>query len=179
MPGYRDFPLFRSQTHTLMRRVGGSGEFAAAALAGVDGPGRPQRVPSGAIARVTEALEIGSDRTGPGCTRLLWALLPGDAQPAEVFEQGSRELRTGAVWVQVLDAQHQGAPGLLRALGGDPEGARMSKVKQAGGRGGQPPSVWAGAGQSRRRFGGLHPRSIKAATREKVATEWVEREPEM
>ena len=53
----------------------------------------------------------------------------------KVLEHRIGEIRFGALRIQILIAQNQGSGGIVRADVREPEGARVSEVQQAGGRG--------------------------------------------
>ena len=72
--------------------------------------------------------------------------VPGEAEPVEVFAHGGGELGAGALGVEVFVAEIERAVGGAGALVGDPEGARVAEMEQAGGRGGETTDVGCGHG---------------------------------
>jgi hypothetical protein len=60
------------------------------------------------------------------------ALLPPDAEPAQVFEHGGGKFRLRALRVQVFVAHYEYAPGLQGTLVSHPKGLRVAKVQEAG-----------------------------------------------
>ena len=127
--------------------VGGvhhSAEVAAAAGAGVDRAGMQELVECGAVKG--EALRLGDH-----------GRLPGDAEPAQVFEHGVDELGAGALRVEVLVAQEERAVGVAGSGEGGPEGCGVAEVEQAGGGGSEAADVGHESmitGGASMRFGG-------------------------
>ena len=90
--------------------------------------------------------------------------LPLDAKPAEIFAHGGGEVGARTLWVEVLVAQPKLPGG--GSLEGNPEGAGVADVQQAGGRWREPTNVgcrvwkqshgvefaWRFAGQRRLRY---------------------------
>jgi len=83
---------------------GGEGveDIAAGAGTGVDVAGIAEGAPDGEV--VALALEVGS----AGAANV-WALLPMDAEPVEVIDDGVAEFRAAAGGIEVLDAEDEGA----------------------------------------------------------------------
>jgi hypothetical protein len=80
------------------------------------------------------------------------------AKPTEVFEHGVFELWSAALRIEIFVSEDQSAMMLARALGGDPERAGVSQMKQA----------------RRRR---CHAASILVGRHNSILTSWVAPEP--
>ena len=108
----------------------GLGEVAAGAVAGVGVTGGEKLLHRVAV----EVEAVG----------LLCFVLPGDAQPVEVFAHGGGEVGAGAVGVEVFVAQPEGA--FFCPLVGYPEGAGVAEVEEACGGWGEAAGVGGGHG---------------------------------
>ena len=67
--------------------------------------------------------------------------LPGEAEPAQVFEHGRDEIQPETHGVEILVAQDERAAGGAGALGGDPKRACMAEMQMPGGRGRETPAI--------------------------------------
>ena len=100
-----------------VRRVGGEGEVAAGAGAGVGEAGGEELLEGGEV----EGEAVGLAEFG----------VPGEAEPEEIFAHGGGELGAGALGVEVFVAEIEGAVGGAGALVGDEEGAGVAEVEKA------------------------------------------------
>jgi len=112
-----------------MRGAGGGENVFAGAGAGIDKPACAQVIKSGAVEVLARALRVGSERAAA-----IRAFLPLKTKPLEVFEHGLNKFIAAARGIEVLAAQHQGAGMGARPLLGNPEGSRVAKMEQPGGR---------------------------------------------
>ena len=69
------------------------------------------------------------------------ALVPVEAEPAEVLEHGGDEIEAEAEGVEVIVAEEECATGGAGAFGGEPKCARVAEVEMARGRRGEAAEV--------------------------------------
>ena len=103
-----------------MRGAGGFGDVAARTRAGEDESGGVEAGECGAVER--EALALREE-----------GAVPADAEPVEIFLESGDELGPAAGGVEVVVAEDERAVRGAGALVGDPECARVTEVKVAGG----------------------------------------------
>jgi len=119
--------------------VGGRGrerQVLAGAGAGIDGPTVAQLAPCTKVNLAALALAVGPERSSQ-----VWPFLPVDSQPPEIFEHRLGKPALGALGIEILVAQNQGAVVLEGALAGGPESGNVADVQQACGRRGKSAAV--------------------------------------
>ncbi len=131
-----------------MRRAQRGFKILARAAAGIEIAAPQQPAPGRQIDGPPLALHVGRKRPA-----LVRALLPANAQPAQVFERGFGINGLAALRVQVFHAHDQRAACLAGPLPGRPEGARVAHVQIAGGRRRKPAAItrrrrWSEAGHT-------------------------------
>jgi hypothetical protein len=100
---------------------------------------------------ITQLLPRGQVKIPPLTLRVrpVWSpeirtLGPFDAQPAEILQHGTHELRSASLEIQILIPQDQSPTLLFRALGSDPKCARVAAMQESGGRWRQAATVKVG-----------------------------------
>jgi len=114
----------------------GAGEVFARAGAGINDAGDAKLREGVEVKRAAFALGIGAEGAAA-----VGAFLPVKAEPMEVFEHRGNEFGPGTGGVEVFVTENEGSAIGGGALLGDPKGAGMAEVQQAGGRGCEAPAV--------------------------------------
>ena len=138
----RDWPAGSRIDRFIIQIIGRAhclGNFPAGTSTGIDQSALMQILPGGQIACSPLALRIRGMRTAA-----IRAFVPGDTEPAQIFEHGIDELSAATLRIQVFVAQDQSSAMLSRPLRGNPECARVSEMQQAGWRGRKPATIRTG-----------------------------------
>lgn len=124
-------PPARSRINELViygvRRGGRALQVSARAGAGIDEAGGAKLFKGGMVEVGALALIVG----GEGAAEIR-AFVPLEAEPLEIFQERTDELRTRTRGVEILIAKNQHTVLRARALPGGPEGAGVTEVKVPG-----------------------------------------------
>ncbi len=112
-----------------MGRGDGGSEVLSRAAAGIEKAAEEQATPGVDVGLAALTLKIGLAGTAD-----VRAFMPADAEPEQIFNRGAGEFTTGAVGVEIFDAENERALCVAGALIGLPEGAGVADVEIAGGR---------------------------------------------